>query len=64
MKVIQALAWWPVNSECGNQEAFRDLDRVLRDLGKRPSDLAARRRTQVRLSAVQPLPKFLYRCTL
>jgi putative transposase len=26
-----ALAWWSVNSKCVYQEAFRDLDRALRD---------------------------------
>jgi putative transposase len=28
------LAWWPENSKCAYQEAFRDLDRALRDFVK------------------------------
>jgi putative transposase len=30
-KADPALAWWPENSKCAYQEAFRDLDRALRD---------------------------------
>jgi putative transposase len=30
-KADPALAWWPENSKCVYQEAFRDLDRALRD---------------------------------
>ena len=30
-KTEPALAWWPENSKCVYQEAFRDLDRALRD---------------------------------
>jgi transposase len=30
-KADPALAWWPVNSKCTYQEAFRNLDRALRD---------------------------------
>jgi putative transposase len=30
-KVNPALAWWNENSKCAYQEAFRDLDRALRD---------------------------------
>jgi hypothetical protein len=30
-KVDPALAWWDENSKCAYQEAFRDLDRALRD---------------------------------
>lgn len=30
-KVDPALAWWSQNSKCAYQEAFRDLDRALRD---------------------------------
>jgi putative transposase len=29
-----ALAWWPENSKCAYQEAFRDLDRALKDFVK------------------------------
>jgi putative transposase len=29
-----ALAWWSENSKCAYQEAFRDLDRALRDFAK------------------------------
>ena len=30
-KADPALAWWSENSKCAYQEAFRDLDRALRD---------------------------------
>src|SRR5690242_19363273 len=30
-KAEPALAWWEQNSKCAYQEAFRDLDRALRD---------------------------------
>jgi len=30
-KADPALAWWRENSKCAYQEAFRDLDRALRD---------------------------------
>ena len=30
-KADPALAWWAENSKCSYQEAFRDLDRALRD---------------------------------
>jgi len=33
-KADPALAWWSENSKCAYQEAFRDLDRALRDFGK------------------------------
>jgi putative transposase len=33
-KADQALAWWSENSKCAYQEAFRDLDRALRDFIK------------------------------
>jgi putative transposase len=33
-KADPALAWWPVNSKCAYQEAFRNLDRALRDFVK------------------------------
>jgi len=33
-KKSTALAWWPENSKCVYQEAFRDLDRALRDFIK------------------------------
>jgi putative transposase len=33
-KADPALAWWPDNSKCAYQEAFRDLDRALRDFVK------------------------------
>ena len=33
-KADQALAWWGENSKCAYQEAFRDLDRALRDFVK------------------------------
>jgi putative transposase len=33
-KADPALAWWRENSKCAYQEAFRDLDRALRDFGK------------------------------
>ena len=33
-KVNPALAWWAENSKCAYQEAFRDLDRALRDFVK------------------------------
>jgi putative transposase len=33
-KVDPALAWWSENSKCAYQEAFRDLDRALRDFIK------------------------------
>ena len=33
-KADPALAWWPENSKCAYQEAFRDLDRALRDFIK------------------------------
>ena len=33
-KADPALAWWSENSKCCYQEAFRDLDRVLRDFVK------------------------------
>ena len=32
-----ALAWWRENSKCAYQEAFRDLDRALRDFAKSKS---------------------------
>jgi putative transposase len=33
-KADPALAWWRENSKCAYQEAFRDLNRALRDFGK------------------------------
>lgn len=33
-KAEPSLAWWPENSKCAYQEAFRDLDRALRDFVK------------------------------
>ena len=33
-KADPGLAWWPENSKCAYQEAFRNLDRALRDLVK------------------------------
>jgi putative transposase len=33
-KANPALAWWSENSKCAYQEAFRDLDRALRDFIK------------------------------
>ena len=33
-KADPALAWWSENSKCAYQEAFRDLDRALRDFIK------------------------------
>jgi putative transposase len=33
-KADPALAWWGENSKCAYQEAFRDLDRALRDFIK------------------------------
>jgi putative transposase len=33
-KADPGLAWWPENSKCAYQEAFRDLDRALRDFVK------------------------------
>jgi len=33
-KADPALAWWPDNSKCAYQEAFRDLERALRDFVK------------------------------
>src|SRR5258708_30306926 len=33
-KADPALAWWAENSKCAYQEAFRDLDRALRDFIK------------------------------
>jgi putative transposase len=33
-KAAPALAWWSENSKCAYQEAFRDLDRALRDFVK------------------------------
>jgi putative transposase len=33
-KADPALAWWGENSKCAYQEAFRDLDRALRDFTK------------------------------
>lgn len=33
-KADPALAWWSENSKCAYQEAFRDLDRALRDFAK------------------------------
>jgi len=33
-KADPALAWWNENSKCACQEAFRDLDRALRDFIK------------------------------
>ena len=33
-KADPGLAWWPENSRCAYQEAFRNLDRALRDLVK------------------------------
>ena len=33
-KVDPTLAWWGENSKCAYQEAFRDLDRALRDFAK------------------------------
>ena len=33
-KTDPALSWWAENSKCAYQEAFRDLDRALRDLVK------------------------------
>jgi putative transposase len=33
-KASPALAWWSENSKCAYQEAFRDLDRALRDFTK------------------------------
>jgi putative transposase len=33
-KADPALAWWGENSKCAYQEAFRDLDRALRDFAK------------------------------
>ena len=34
-KADPALAWWSENSKCAYQEAFRDLDRALRDFTSR-----------------------------
>ena len=33
-KADPALGWWGANSTCAGQEAFRDLDRALRDVTK------------------------------
>jgi len=33
-KADPALAWWPENSKCAYQEAFRNLDRALRDFAR------------------------------
>ena len=33
-KADPGLAWWPENSKCAYQEAFRNLDRALRDYAK------------------------------
>ncbi|HEX6451848.1 MAG TPA: helix-turn-helix domain-containing protein, partial [Trebonia sp.] len=33
-KADPSLAWWDENSKCAYQEAFRDLDRALRDFTK------------------------------
>jgi len=35
-KADPALAWWSENSKCACQEAFRDLDRALREPGLVP----------------------------
>ena len=37
-KADPALAWWPENSKCAYQEAFRDLDRALTDFIKSKKD--------------------------
>ncbi len=43
-KADPALSWWPENSKCAYQEAFRDLDRALRDFVKsKKSERAGRR---------------------
>ena len=43
-KADPALAWWSENSKCAYQEAFRDLDRALRDFAaSRSGDRKARR---------------------
>lgn len=43
-KADPALAWWMANSKCAYQEAFRDLDRALRDfIRSRKGDRKGRR---------------------
>jgi Helix-turn-helix domain len=39
-KADPALAWWAQNSKCSYQEAFRDLDRALRDFTASPGRAA------------------------
>ena len=43
-KADPALAWWGENSKCAYQEAFRDLDRTLRDFIKSKKGLRKGRR--------------------
>jgi len=43
-KADPGLAWWPVNSKCAYQEAFRDLDRALRDFMRSKNGQRAGRR--------------------
>jgi putative transposase len=43
-KADPALAWWGENSKCAYQEAFRDLDRALRDFIKSKKGLRKGRR--------------------
>ena len=43
-KADPALAWWGENSKCAYQEAFRDLDRALRDFIKAKKGLRKGRR--------------------
>ena len=43
-KADPGLAWWPVNSKCAYQEAFRDLDRALRDFIRSKNGQRAGRR--------------------
>jgi putative transposase len=43
-KADPALAWWGENSKCAHQEAFRDLDRALRDFIKSKMGLRKGRR--------------------
>lgn len=50
-KADLTLAWWAENSKCAYQEAFRDLDRALRDFIKSKKGRAEG--PTARLSAVQ-----------
>ena len=61
-KADPALSWWSDNSKCCYQEAFRDLDRALRDFIIHQVQEGRAEGAQTRVPEIQeerPLPGFL-----